>query len=169
MADAEAIAAVHIASWVATYEGRRPDHAHRTYVWTWRLREPEPGRHTVVAVEGRSVIGFVHFGPSPDSEDDPAVVGHVFSLHVDPEHARRGVGRRLLDRAESAFRASGRVVATLWVVSANRPARRFYDKAGWRPDGTARRETLALEGEPGEEVDVVRYRIRLHAAPGGDA
>ena len=64
-----------------------------------------------------------------------------------------------MDAALRQLRADGCSIATLWVVVDNHRARRFYDQLGWQPDGTTRREPLALaDGDDGVEVEVVRYR-----------
>jgi hypothetical protein len=44
----------------------------------------------------------------------------------------------------------------LWVLASNEQARRFYEAAGWRPDGGA--QTIELGGATLEEV---RYRREL--------
>ena len=46
--------------------------------------------------------------------------------------------------------------AILWVFTANDRARRFYEAAGWRPDGTA--QLLDFDGTAIEEI---RYSIDL--------
>jgi ribosomal protein S18 acetylase RimI-like enzyme len=89
------------------------------------------------------------------------LVGQVLSVHVDPPVTGRGVGGALLDHAVATFRAAGFREATLWVVGDNPGARRFYERAGWRPDGNTRREPLAVEGEDGEDVMLIRYRVDL--------
>lgn len=169
--DAPEIAAIHVASWIATY-GRPPsglgvDHdiAHRTSLWERRIRELTGATHVSVAVSSGSVIGFVHHGPSPDPDHDSAVTGQIHSIHVDPEITGRGIGRRLIDHAIAALRDAGFLMATLWVVEGNERARGFYQRLGWMPDGARRRETLAVEGEEGDHVDVVRYSIELGPDP----
>lgn len=173
IADAPAIAAIHVRSWIATYAtppsdcGIDIDIAHRTDLWERRLRQKGIGRQTSVAIQKGAVTGFIHFGPSPDAEDDPVVTGQVFSLHVEPELTNRGIGRRLTEHAVGELRAAGCSSATLWVVATNRQSRGFYERLGWRPDGRRRWEELALEGEQGDEVEVVRYCLEL--APPGEA
>jgi RimJ/RimL family protein N-acetyltransferase len=46
--------------------------------------------------------------------------------------------------------------AILWVHADNGRARRFYEAAGWRPDGAERDEEAF-----GEVVKELRYRIEL--------
>jgi GntR family transcriptional regulator len=166
--DAAGIAAVHVDSWLATYahlpktaRGTRTGVAGRVALWTRRLTSPETGCSTLVATTDGRIRGFVYAGPTTDVDDDPSVTAQVFSIHVEPEFAGRGVGRGLMARAVASLHAAGYTVATLWVVAENRRARRFYERLGWRVDGATRRELLAVEGEDGDDVEVVRYRLDL--------
>jgi GNAT superfamily N-acetyltransferase len=84
----------------------------------------------VVAEESGRIVGFVAFG---EQELD--------ALYVHPERWGRGIGDRLLAAAGSA--------SALWVIEANTRARRFYERRGWRPDGS----TQVVFG-----VREVRYR-----------
>jgi len=43
-----------------------------------------------------------------------------------------------VDRAVAALREAGVETARLWVLEENARARRFYEKRGWRPDGSTR-------------------------------
>ena len=88
----------------------------------------------------------------------------MFSLHVDPDLAGTGIGRRLIDAALRQLSADGCTLATLWVVVDNDRGRGFYERLGWRPDGATRREPLALDDDAGVEVEVVRYSSVVNAA-----
>ena len=166
--DACAIAAVHADSLLATYPhlpiSRRSvetGRAAREALWASRLREPSSGQSTVVAVYGDQVCGFVYLGPSPDSDNDPAAVGQILSIHVSPTLTGRGVGARLMSAAIAGLVAEARNAITLWVVADNDGARRFYERLGWRQDGGSRREILAVGHGEGDLVEVVRYRRDL--------
>jgi GNAT superfamily N-acetyltransferase len=76
------------------------------------------GGQVVVAEESGRIVGFVAFG---EQELD--------ALYVHPERWGRGIGDRLLAAAGSA--------SALWVLEANTRARRFYERRGWRSDGSA--------------------------------
>jgi ribosomal protein S18 acetylase RimI-like enzyme len=172
MGDAAALAEIHVRSWRATY-GRTVSPAvlaaldvpTRTAMWRDRLERGPAGRSTYVLQVDGAVAGFVLVGPTPDDDHDPIRTGQVISLHVDPAWTGRGLGASLLAHAVDALAHGGYTVATLWVVSDNSGARRFYERADWKPDGTSRRETLAVEGEAGEEVTVVRYQRTLRPPP----
>ena len=166
-ADARSIAALHVRSWIATYDkapsdrGADSDIGHRTDVWQHRLEQQEEGRQILVASMNDHVAGFVYFGPSPDVQDDPRMTGQIFSLHVEPAVTRRGIGRHLVSGAIDELRGRGCTTATLWVVMSNQDSRAFYESLGWRTDGKRRWEELAVEGEHGEQVEVVRYHLEL--------
>lgn len=163
--DAAAIAGVHVRSFLSTY-GHLPITRHATEggfgqrIKVWVDRLDQPGVRTLVAIEQGEVVGFVHVGPSPDQRSDPTV-GHIHSIHVEPELTGMGIGGRLLGAARNALIEDGYCAATLWAVADNKRALRFYARLGWRPDGGRRREHLAVGEEEGDEVEVVRYRLDL--------
>ena len=81
--------------------------------------------------EGRGrTLGFVSVGPSRDEHG----VGELYAIYVDPDEWSRGAGRALIVRAEERL-AEQYAEATLWVLEENPRARRFYESAGWQPDG----------------------------------
>ena len=96
--------------------------------------------------------------PTKDSDDDATRVGHITSLHVLPHLRGHGHGRMLTDRVLAEFRRRGFAEVTLWVLEANRAARLFYEKYGFKVDGGTRMY-------PKTKVPEVRYRIRLRVSP----
>jgi RimJ/RimL family protein N-acetyltransferase len=59
-------------------------------------------------------------------------------LYARPEHWGRGLGRELHDEVLSRLRKGGSTRCHLWVLEANDRARRFYERLGWRENGTTR-------------------------------
>jgi GNAT superfamily N-acetyltransferase len=148
--DAEAIAAVQVRSAQAGFAHFRPPGALDTLdpalrVPLWRERLP------LVAESEKGIVGFAHIGPS---EAEP--VGEIYRFFVAPEHWREGVGQALMARALEQLREKDFLQAILWVHAENGRARRFYEAAGWRPDGAERDEEAF-----GEIVKELRYRIEL--------
>lgn len=165
--DAEEIAGIHVRSFVSTYahlpltrHSAEKGLAERVEIWKGRLAAA--GGRTLVAEEDGKIVGFVHLGPDPD---DPQL-GHIHSLHIDPEHTGRGIGARLVAAARDALVGDGYRTATLWAVADNDRTRSFYERLGWEHDGGRRRERLAVGHEEGDEVKVVRYRISLEKEDG---
>ncbi len=83
-------------------------------------------------------------------------LGEIWAIYVDPEAQRRGVGRALMAAATRGLADRGFREAVLWVFEANAPARAFYERLGWAPDGAAK--PLAIGGATPIEL---RYRRRL--------
>jgi len=124
--------------------------------WRLRLDRPPSGWSTFVAEDGAEVVGFVSVGPS---RDEPRI-GELFALYVEPERWSTGVGRALIERGEAQLREEYEV-AFLWVLEDNPRARRFYERAGWAPDGERK-----AEERWGVRAPEVRYRKRLRQEPG---
>ena len=72
--------------------------------------------------------------------------------------AGTGIGRALIVEAERRL-AEHHAEATLWVLVGNVRAQRFYEAAGWHPDGGAQRDRVW-----GVAVTEVRYRKRVIAS-----
>jgi GNAT superfamily N-acetyltransferase len=77
-------------------------------------------------------------------------------MFVDPSWWRRGVGGVILARAEAAIAAAGFPLACLWTPE-GAPAERFYERAGWAPDGRR-------SWHPQLDLTVVGYEKRLGAS-----
>jgi ribosomal protein S18 acetylase RimI-like enzyme len=166
-ADAPAITRVRRESWHAAYEGIiAAPVIDRATATGGNAADPPPYRRTLVAETGEhpAVIGYASFGPerampsapaTQPAADDPCVpvvpdggdpltadgragrTGEVYALYVVPAWWSAGAGRALMDSALASLRASGYSRAVLWVLAANTRARRFYDRAGFAPDGAS--------------------------------
>ena len=120
---------------------------------------PQPGApETWIAVDGADVVGFVTVGPGRD-KDLPGL-GEVRAVYVAPDRWRSGAGSALLAKAETLLGDAGFNDAYLWVLEDNTRARRFYERAGWAPDGA--RKVVEIGGRPLAEV---RYRKTAAGTP----
>ena len=77
--------------------------------------------------------------------------GELYTLYVVPAHWSTGAGRALTDAALDGLREAGYRRVVLWTMTENARARRFYDKAGFAPDGA----TNVLDGLG--DVEELRY------------
>jgi GNAT superfamily N-acetyltransferase len=85
---------------------------------------PDSDAQVTVAEHDGRVIGY------------STVVGHeLVHLFVDPDHAGRGVGRRLLAAAEALMTEAGHRSFELHTMVGNAPAIGLYESAGWRMTG----------------------------------
>jgi len=161
--DESGVAQVHVRSWQAGYRGLIADDrldaldpVERARRYRFADQGPRAPR-TILAVEGRRIVGFATWGPSGDEEQARA---EVLALYVDPDHWGRGVGTLLHDAVITALRQRPVASAHLWVLEGNRRAQRFYFRREWRPDGASRRATVW-----GARVSLRRLSRRLEEEP----
>jgi len=165
VADAPHIAAISVRGWQWAYRGQMPDAIldslsveQRTAGWHRVLDSRSALARTWLVERAGRVLGFAHTGPSRDA-DATADVGEVYAIYVEPAEVGAGLGRALFAHAMKELERQGYQAATLWVLAGNQRARRFYEAAGWRPDGSAR-----VEPQDGFELHEVRYRGALAGA-----
>jgi GNAT superfamily N-acetyltransferase len=156
-ADAGTIARIRVDSWRATYTGIVPAHlleglepsafAKRLAP---RLGTPDHGIFVTTAPAG-VIRGFVIAAACRD--EDAAGAGEIQAIYLAPEARGQGAGGPLLEVACAWLAGQGFGTVVLWVLAANAPARRFYERLRFITDGAAR--TLDFDGTPIEEI---RYR-----------
>jgi len=107
----------------------------------WRLRLREDDRWSRVALDGEgALVALASWRPAREYGEEGrcvAGVGYVSHLYVHPDRWGRGVASGLLELAETAMREAGHDRAILWTPT-DAPARGFYERCGWRPDGRER-------------------------------
>jgi ribosomal protein S18 acetylase RimI-like enzyme len=160
-----AIGQLRSRAWQASYRGHLPDavlDALPLDEERWQaIARGEAGEERLwVAFAGGKVVGYCHTGPSRDP-DAPPGRGEVYALYVEPDLIGFGVGNSLFERAVTDLRERGSEAVTLWVLESAERARRFYEVAGFTPDGARRDECEGIAGAP-----TVRYRRDL-VPPGG--
>ena len=155
--DAYDVARAHIRSWQSAYRGLIAQEyldSLTPEAWASRYTFGRMGIRlpsTLVAVDGSAICGLATTGLCCDI--DLTNFGELMAIYVDPAYLRTGVGRLLITAARKRLRGVGVVAASLWVLDGNVRARRFYERDGWRFDGTRRTRTYG--NAPVEEV---RYR-----------
>ena len=151
-ADAAAIRQVRRESWVAAYTGiidrATIDRATAEPSPDRPAPDPPPGVRTLVAAGGDdlAVIGFASFGPERAvasacypiaalAGGQAALPGELYALYVTPQRWSTGAGRALMESVLAALTETGYLKVVLWVLADNTRARRFYERAGFAPDG----------------------------------
>lgn len=165
--DAAGIAHAHTRSWQVAYAHVFPTERlagiveeRRAEVWREQLLDPQARKHTLVVHGEEGVVGFAHIGPCNDPEASQDLVGELYAIYVLPEVWGHGVGRALMAEVLARLRTDGFREAVLWVIEDNPRTRRYYELAGWQPDGGAKEEPVL-----DIPVRQVRYRIRLEQSP----
>lgn len=148
--DARRVAEVHVASWRAAYSRVVPDEVLAKLSVERRAeyfrREVQQKLIDTVVAECRGrIAGFASFGATRDDEASyPARTGEIWALYVAPDCWRRGVGSVLTRWVVDELRRRGFEFATLWVLERNVPARRFYERMGFGPDGVLKPITIGV-------------------------
>lgn len=131
--EAEALAALQVASWADAYRGIFPDayldgsmaeekRAH----WRRTLADPPEGCRVLVIADGDQLLAFVAAYPS----SDPAYDVFIDNVHVRPDLRRGGLGRRLMAAFAADIAGTGARSIGLTVVQNNLRAVRFYQSIG---------------------------------------
>ena len=131
--------------------------------WRARIEGPEPRSGALVAELDGRVVGSAFWGPARDG-DPTNDLAEVYAIYLDPDALGRGIGRSLFAATVDAVVASGFSSAVLWVLESNGRARRFYEAAGWRPDGTTK-----TEERPGGALHELRYARTFAPRPASAA
>ena len=103
--------------------------------------------NTLVAKDGEKVVGFVSWG---DRGEEAPGIGEIFAMYVLSAYYGTGIGRRLMEAGLAQL--EGYPEVCLWVLKENGRAIRFYEKCGFRPDGTE-------EFHPTISADEIRMRL----------
>jgi ribosomal protein S18 acetylase RimI-like enzyme len=140
--DGPGLAKVQVRSWQAAYRGRIAD----TYlqglsvaqkVRDWEKVFQADASFTLVAQEkdDQTIVGFITLGSYRDGAGPQDGFLELRALYIDPDHRRKGLGRKLtrLVVEECRRRKVGRLV--LWVLESNSEAQRFYQELGFQRDG----------------------------------
>jgi RimJ/RimL family protein N-acetyltransferase len=178
--DALAIATVYVRSWQSAYRGLLPQdyldelHPERRVAafeatldaTSWPSTgilvladDPGPGDGGPLPPDD-TIVGFAGLGPTRDDDDDQTAVGELRTLYLDPGHWRRGGGSTLLRAVEAQLSRAGFETASAWVLETNARARKFYERHGWRFDGTTKPHDWGTF-----VVTDVRYRVVLTPSP----
>ncbi|WP_053848022.1 GNAT family N-acetyltransferase [Streptomyces sp. NRRL B-24085] len=160
LADCDRVAEIRVRGWQSAYRGLIPQsyldamsvardaERHRT-----RFVQGDGSVVNLVAEWDGEVTGWACHGPYRDGEVRTADA-ELYAVYVDPRHYGRGIGHALLLEALWNRTALGHDRMYLWVLRDNSRARRFYERAGFAPDGTE--EPFEADGVPVPEVRYTR-------------
>lgn len=164
VADASAIAQVHVKSWQHAYATLLPaDYlaqlsvAERTALWTNTL--PKPHAPVWLAEVAGQVVGFVSIGPCRDPVVPPNAY-EIWAFYLLPEYWGHGIGQGLWQAVQQALAPLHVPSISLWVICGNERAIRFYEALGFLPDEPSQ-TPFELAGVTLHEI---RYILELDSA-----
>lgn len=134
--EAAAIAQLHLTCWKEAYAGMIPpgilenaDLADRTARWRGYLEAT--GAPTYLARADGEAAGFIRAGSLKEPLAEGAD-GHIFALYILQRFHRLGIGRQLMGLAARDWLRQGGRALSVGVLTANHPARAFYEALGAR-------------------------------------
>lgn len=162
--DAKAIAQVHISSWQDAYRDLMPAQylqslgaslPQRESHW---IRSIESGESSVFVAElNEQVIGWISVGSSRDEDIAAENSAEVMAIYVLAEHWQTGVGLALWKAGLQYLINQGYLHLTLWVLTGNERAIRFYRSVGCVEETGSERNLI----RGGVALVQVRYRLPL--------
>jgi len=162
VADAPAVAEIHVRSWQAAYRGMLSDQVLDSLSvseWTAKrrkfLQQPAPEQRFWILESEQRLEGFLDTGASRDAPAGDRVA-EIYALYLHPRCWGQGLGRTLIERALKDLRSGKWRQVELWVLDQNLQARRFYEAAGFAADGAARPDNFR-----GCTWTDLRYTLRL--------
>jgi GNAT superfamily N-acetyltransferase len=148
--DAPAMGRVMVESFLSAHRGQMPDAAFQKRVdewtpevsaagWTRALAELSDGNPhrdvMLVAEDDGGLLGLVSGGAAEDALSGTSC--EIGALYVHPQRRGQGIGRALLHAAAGQLADLGFTELHIGVLSANSPARAFYEAMGGREIGQA--------------------------------
>lgn len=141
LGDCAPVAEIRVRGWQQAYTGLIP----QPYLDAMDVAQDTERRRThfmaggaavnlVAGTPDATVSGWACYGPCRDEGARPGSA-ELYALYVHPARTGTGVGRTLLSEATARASADGFDGMTLWVLKENMRARRFYERAGFLPDG----------------------------------
>jgi GNAT superfamily N-acetyltransferase len=147
--DAPAMGRVMVASWLSAHRGQLPDAAWQKRVdewtpdvsaqgWVQAFAEQADDRASrdvlLVAVDDAGGVSALVSG-TPADGDASGSIAEINALYVLPGRRGQGIGRSLLRAAAARLAELGFSTLHVGVLTANLPARRFYEAMGGREIG----------------------------------
>ncbi|MGW4227955.1 N-acetyltransferase family protein [Streptomyces sp. NPDC004980] len=160
LGDCAAVAEIRVRGWQRAYAGMVPqayldamDVARDAELRRHHLAAGGTQVHVVALAPDSAVTGWACYGPCRDAGAPPGR-GELYALYAHPDRIGTGTGRALLTELTSRAAAAGFRETALWVLRDNARARRFYERAGFLPDGAE--ESFEAGGAMVPEVRYVR-------------
>ena len=136
LADASAIARIHVDSWRVTYRGLMPDdllaglsYEGRVRQWNAAVAAANEGHECLIVADvgEDGIVGFAHGG---QCRGDWGYDGELFAIYLLETHQGRGLGKALQLAVAERLAAQGRTSMLIWVLDTNAVGRGFYEALG---------------------------------------
>jgi ribosomal protein S18 acetylase RimI-like enzyme len=135
LADLPAIARVNVDSFRASHEGIVSEEFIGALSYSFaeerfiRMLEKSERQSTIfVAEHEKKVVGYAMAGLA--REEVKGFEGELYGIYINPDHQRKGIGKRLVRAVVNHLKNKGVNSLFVWVFKKNYPARKFYTDIG---------------------------------------
>lgn len=147
--DVVGIGKVHYHGWVNTYSDLLPPDiiSSLSEQRSIHLFKREGCKNMYVAIIGDEVVAFCGYGMwrTAKGEEKHTDEGEIVGLYVSDQFQRNGIGKALLQQAESALKQEGCSTVSLWVLEGNTKAMVFYKAMGFRDAAVKKQSGVICE------------------------
>lgn len=155
ISDAKTLAEIHSRSWKVAYKGIVPDEVLENITVEKREKYFEKAlingwEEDAIIYKDNKAVGLICIGKSRDADKTDSC-GEVWGIYLLPEYWNKGIGSELFNWGLNELKRKKYNEVTLWVLEKNINARKFYEKVGFKHDGTVKKIIL------GEKLNEYRY------------
>ena len=144
--DARTLGEIHSKSWKVAYKGIVPDEILKNI--TVEKRQvyfekalTENWEEDAIIFKDNDAVGLICIGKCRDADKTDAF-GEIWGIYLLPEYWNMGIGYELINWGVNELKKRNYSKVTLWVLEENTNARNFYEKVGFKHDGTVKEITI---------------------------
>lgn len=155
ISDSKELANIHSSSWKIAYKGIVPDEILENITVEKREKYFEKAlsegwEEDAIIYNDNEAVGLICIGKCRD-EDKNGTYGEIWGIYLLPDYWHRGIGLKLINWGLNELYKRKYKKVTLWVLEGNFNARRFYEKVGFKHDGTIKEINI------GKKLNEYRY------------
>ncbi|MFW6030753.1 MAG: GNAT family N-acetyltransferase [Halanaerobiales bacterium] len=157
--DSDILGDIHSRSLIASFKGIIPDDfisEHFSYQRKIGLyKELLTGSpDTGIIYKDNQAVGMITIGDSRYTEREDSLI-EIWRIYIIPSHWGKGIGSELMTWGINEIRKKDYKKAELWVLEDNNRVREFYQRFGFRHDGTTQIINC------GKDLNELRYIIDI--------
>ncbi|WP_102398756.1 GNAT family N-acetyltransferase [Haloimpatiens massiliensis] len=157
--DAKILGQIHSESWKVAYKGVVPDEVLNNITAEKRQKYFEKAltegwEEDAIIFKDDKAVGLICIGKCRD-EDKEEFWGEIWGIYLLPEYWNMGIGFELINWGLNELKRRNYKKIALWVLEGNLNARNFYEKMGFKHDGTIKKITI------GKTLNEYRYVISI--------
>lgn len=153
--DADIMGEIHSKSWKAAYKGIIPDKILDSITPEkekkfFEKAISEKREEDYLIFRDDEAAGMITIGKCRDKDKDDTY-GEIWGIYLHPDYYHKGIGAVLINWGIDELKKRNYKRITLWVLEENMSARKFYEKIGFRHDGTVNEINI------GKKLNECRY------------